>query len=305
MPMESLLHDPFFFGEDILNTVHLFIGGWFDIFMIIITKMGDEIFYTLFLPVLYWCYHKRNTVIIGFVFLISVTVNDMMKEIFRNPRPDPDKLIDGIRELSLKYKPTDPGFPSGHTQGSVSMWGAIMYLVRNRIILAVGILMIILIPYSRMYLGVHYFGDIIGGYLLGILALVILIPLALWTEKYYERMREVLIIGALIILPLLIYNIIPGNSINNYMGVFSGFLIGAYLGRERIAFFPRNGILPTALKLIIGFAGLFLIKEGVKLLLPKILIAGFFRYWLMGFWITFIAPLIYSRWNLLRGEENP
>lgn len=303
--MESLLHDPFFFGEDILNTVHLFIGGWFDIFMIIITKMGDEIFYTLFLPVLYWCYHKRNTVIIGFVFLISVTVNDMMKEIFRNPRPDPDKLIDGIRELSLKYKPTDPGFPSGHTQGSVSMWGAIMYLVRNRIILAVGILMIILIPYSRMYLGVHYFGDIIGGYLLGILALVILIPLALWTEKYYERMREVLIIGALIILPLLIYNIIPGNSINNYMGVFSGFLIGAYLGRERIAFFPRNGILPTALKLIIGFAGLFLIKEGVKLLLPKILIAGFFRYWLMGFWITFIAPLIYSRWNLLRGEENP
>jgi membrane-associated phospholipid phosphatase len=305
MPMESLLHDPFFFGEEILNTVHLFIGGWFDIFMIIITKMGDEIFYTLFLPVLYWCYHKRNTIVIGVVFLISVTVNDMIKEIFQNPRPDPDKLIDGIRELSLKYKPTDPGFPSGHTQGSVSMWGTIMYLVRNRIILAVGILMIILIPYSRMYLGVHYFGDVIGGYVLGILTLVLLIPLALWTEKYYERMREVLIVGALIILPLLIYNILPGNSINNYMGVFSGFLIGAYLGRERIPFFPRNSILPTLLKLIIGFAGLFLIKEGVKLLLPKILIAGFFRYWLMGFWITFIAPLIFSRWNLLRGEENP
>ena len=300
--MESILRDPFFFGEAILNTVHLFIGTWFDVFMVVITYMGDEIFYTLFLPVLYWCYHKRNTIVIGSVFLISITLNDMVKEIFQNPRPDPDKLLEGFRALSVKYRPSDPGFPSGHTQGSVSMWGTIMYLVRNRIILAAGVLMIVLVPYSRMYLGVHHFGDVIGGYVLGILCLVIIIPCAVLVEKHYGKMREVFVILILLVVPFILYNILPGRSIFNYMGVLSGFLAGAYLAKERIAFFPRNGILPTAVKLIIGFAGLFLVKEGVKVLLPATPLAGFMRYWLMGFWITFIAPLIFSKWSFLGGK---
>ncbi|MBN1533322.1 MAG: phosphatase PAP2 family protein [Spirochaetes bacterium] len=300
--MESFLHHPFFFGEGILNTLHLFIGRWFDVFMVIITYTGDEIFYTLFLPVLYWCYHKRNTVVIGSVFLISITVNDMMKEIFQNPRPDPGKLLEGFRALSQRYMPEDPGFPSGHTQGSVTMWGSIMYLARNRAVLAVGILMIILVPYSRMYLGVHHLGDVIGGYVLGFLCLVTVIPLGLLAEKHYGRLREPLMVLLLLAVPFAVYQVIPGKSVYNYMGVLSGFLIGSYLAEKRIAFYPRNGVPATALKLLIGLAGLFLVKEGVKVLLPRTPLAGFMRYWLMGFWITFVAPLVFSRWALLRGK---
>lgn len=303
--METILRDPFFFGEAVLNTVHLFLGSWFDSFMVIITYLGDEIFYTLFLPVLYWCYHRRNTMVIGAVFLVSITLNDIVKEIFNNPRPDPEKLLEGFRALTNKYRPSDPGFPSGHTQVSVSMWGAIMYLARNKIVIAAGIIMIILVPYSRLYLGVHHLGDVVGGYLLGILCLVTVIPLAGLVEKHYEKLREIYTVVILLAVPFMLYHILPGRSICNYMGVFSGFLVGAYLARDRIAFFPRNGLLPTVIKLIIGFIGLFLIKEGVKIILPSTPLAGFMRYWLMGFWITFIGPLIFSKWELLRGEELP
>ena len=302
--MEAFLSNQFFFGEEILNNLHLFIGGWFDIFMIIITKMGDEIFYTLLLPILFWCYDKKNTIKIGVVFLISVTLNDMIKEIFQNPRPDPANLMEGIRELCIKYKPSDPGFPSGHTQGSVSFWGPIMYLVRNRAVLVFCLLMIILIPYSRMYLGVHFLGDILGGYVFGILSLIILIPLVIYMEKRYDKTRDIILIIAIIVIPFIIYNILPGRSIYNYMGVLSGFLLGALLGGDRIRFNPKNRLLPGIIKIVFGLVGLFLIKEGVKALLPSIPAAGFFRYWLMGFWITFIAPLIFSRIKMLRGEAT-
>jgi membrane-associated phospholipid phosphatase len=300
--MESFFNNQILFGEGILNSIHLFIGGWFDIFMIIITKMGDEIFYTLFLPVLFWCYDKKNSIKIGIIFLISVTLNDMVKEIFKNPRPEPSNLMEGIRELCIQYRPSTPGFPSGHTQGSLSMWGAIMYLIRNRTVIILGLIMIILIPYSRMYLGVHFLGDIMGGYVLGFLTLAIVIPLILYMEKRYDAIGNILLIIAIIVIPFVLYNALPGRSIHNYMGVLSGFLLGALLGRDRIQFNPRNKALSNIIKVAVGLVGLFLIKEGVKLILPSIPVTGFFRYWLMGFWITFIAPWIFSRIALLSGE---
>ncbi len=301
--MESILQHPFFFGEEILNTLHLFIGTWFDMFMVAVTFTGDELFYTLFLPVLYWCYDKRNTIVIGCVFLVSISLNDMVKDIFRNPRPDPEKLLEGFRALSVKLRPTDPGFPSGHTQGSVAMWGTIMYLVRKKSVLVVGALMIVLVPYSRLYLGVHHFGDVIGGYILGVLSLAVLIPLALLAEKHFDRMRRALVMAFLLAVPAFAAALLPGGAMHAYMGVLSGFLVGAYAAAERIAFFPRGGILPAVIKLAIGFAGLFLVKEGLKAILPAAPFADFARYWFMGFWITFVAPLIFSRWIYLRGKD--
>ncbi len=300
--MESFFNNQILFGEGTLNSIHLFIGGWFDIFMITITKMGDEIFYTLFLPVLFWCYDKKNSIKIGIIFLISITLNDMIKEIFKNPRPEPSNLMEGIRELCIRYRPSTPGFPSGHTQGSLSMWGAIMYLIRNRTIVILGLIMIILIPYSRMYLGVHFLGDVMGGYILGFLTLATVIPLILYMEKRYDAIGDMPLIIAIIVIPLVLYNVLPGRAIHNYMGVLSGFLLGALLGRDRIQFNPRNKTLSNIIKVAVGLVGLFLIKEGVKLILPSIPVAGFFRYWLMGFWITFVAPWIFSRIALLSGE---
>jgi membrane-associated phospholipid phosphatase len=300
--MESFFSNQILFGEEFLNSIHLFIGGWFDVFMFIITKMGDEIFYTLFLPVLFWCYDRSNSVKIGVIFLVSITINNLIKDIFSNPRPDCSNLLEGIRELCTKHSPSSPGFPSGHTQGSLSMWGAIMYLIRNRTVIILGLIMIIIIPYSRMYLGVHFLGDIVGGYVLGFLILIIMIPLIRYTEKRYDRIGDIVLIIAIIVIPFIIYNVLPGHHIYNYMGVLSGFLLGALLGRNRIQFNPRNKILSNIIKIAVGFVGLFLVKEGLKMILPSIPVAGFFRYWLMGFWITFIAPLIFSRVEMLSGE---
>ncbi|MBI9105170.1 MAG: hypothetical protein JEZ04_00405 [Spirochaetales bacterium] len=72
---------------------------------------GDTMFYILILP---WIYDKILTLKIGTLFLISATLNDVTKEMFRNPRPDLTRLLEGVKELKTVFKPHSPGFPSGH-----------------------------------------------------------------------------------------------------------------------------------------------------------------------------------------------
>ena len=71
------------------------------------------------------------------------------------------------------------GFPSGHTSVSVTLWGAFALLFRKKWIQYVSIALIVLIPFSRIYLGVHFLADVIGGYVLGSIILWIFYQLIL------------------------------------------------------------------------------------------------------------------------------
>lgn len=101
------------------------------------------------------------------VFLGSSILNNLLKRLFERPRPDMVEQL--ISEQSLS-------FPSGHAMGSVILYGGLAFLInhllslqkkpRSLLIIIVSIL-IPLIGLSRMYLGVHYPTDVLGGFLMG------------------------------------------------------------------------------------------------------------------------------------------
>lgn len=303
--MEQFFSNPFLFGEGILNQAHIFAGAWLDRLMLATTSLGSETFYLLVLPLLYWCWDRKKALYAGAVFLIAISLNDILKAVFRHPRPDPANLLPGIRELAARYAPSSPGFPSGHAQGSAAFWGALAVVSRSRKLQALLALLILLICYTRLYLGVHFMGDVLFGLLLGIACLALIIPAADFFATRYRRYHPAMTITALVILPLAAAVLLPGDYLDNDMGTISGFLIGAYLSGKKTSFNTHNRIAYQAAKAAIGIAGLAAIRFGLKAILPAVPVSGFVRYWLIGAWVSIGAPYVFHWIGPLRGETGP
>ncbi len=302
--METLLGNGVLFGEETLNGLHLFAGPWLDAVMAVITAAGDEPFYLVALPVVYWCWDRRMAIYAGAAFLVTMTLNDWIKYAVNHPRPDPEKLLPGIRELALRHAPQGPGFPSGHTQGSLAFWTSLAILHRRALLRVICAAMIILVPYSRLYLGVHYLGDVAGGIVIGALSLAVIMPVVSFGGAHYHRFNEWILAALIVIVPLVACLSLTGEHVYATTGTLSGFLAGALAGEKRIVFTPRARLPWQAAKAFIGIAVIAVLRLGLKAVLPETLLAGFARYWVIGIWCSFGAPWLFARFAAMRGEAD-
>ena len=153
----------------IYNFISRFIKPNITKFFIVITELGDYIgvfIATIIILIYNHKYNtKRNTSLIILLVLCSLYVL-ISKNIFQRPRPDILQLID-IDGFS---------FPSGHSTFSIAIYGYLIYLMskdnnqwRKCIIITLLTLLIICIGLSRIYLGVHYFSDVLAGFISGLI----------------------------------------------------------------------------------------------------------------------------------------
>ena len=123
-------------------------------FMLAITYLGDETAFLVIALILMWCVDKRTGYYVLSVGFMGTIMNQFMKLWFRIPRPwvqDPQfSILEQAREGASGYS-----FPSGHTQSSVGTFGALAYTTKHRSLRWLCIAAAILVPFSRMYIGVH------------------------------------------------------------------------------------------------------------------------------------------------------
>ena len=132
--------------------------------------------------ILFWCVDKYKGYYLLSVGFVGTVTNQFLKLWFRVPRP---WVIDGnftileqAREAATGYS-----FPSGHTQSAVGTFGAIAYTTKNRWIRIVAILVAVLVPLSRMYIGVHTPADVFVSVLIAVLLIFLLRPVVLGENK--------------------------------------------------------------------------------------------------------------------------
>lgn len=174
------------FDTVIYDYIISFRNNEMDYIMKSITQFGNTVPVIIIILALMITLTKRKEVfLIGFNTILTVSSNQILKHIICRPRPDHIRLI------------TEHGysFPSGHSMIAVCLYGLLIYLINKkiknkilRIIITIFLITLIIgIGISRIYVGVHYPSDVLGGYLLSLSILIFNITIV---NKYYRGKKH-------------------------------------------------------------------------------------------------------------------
>lgn len=151
--------------------VHAHSQPWLDRLMLNVTYGGDWRFLLLVtlasVAFLFFGHQrKRASLLLGLAFGLSYLANHLLKSIFQRQRPE---LWD------VFARPSSYSFPSGHAMSSMMVYGvaallfAELYPQHRRAWLGGAALWILLIGFSRIYLGVHWLSDVVAGFAIGLM----------------------------------------------------------------------------------------------------------------------------------------
>ena len=139
-----------------------------------ITNFGGAIFLSIATVMLFlFIKNKKIGLLIISNIVIITILNQLLKRILQRPRPTEFRIVEE----------TGYSFPSGHSMVSMAFYGYLIYLIYRYIknkyvkwtLITILSILICLIGISRIYLGVHYTSDVLGGFLISISYLVIYI----------------------------------------------------------------------------------------------------------------------------------
>lgn len=274
----------------IIKFLQTFSNPVLDKIFILITLMGEETFLILIIALIFWCINKKAGYRLGFAILSGNILNSILKMTFQIKRPIG---VDGIRSQRVSTA-TGSSFPSGHTQGTAELWTVTAREFKKTGIYILGIILVLLVGISRMYLGLHWPIDVFFGAIFGILwATACCLLFDLSVKKNNKLFLLIIIVPAA--LTLFFYG---GSDNIKTIATLIGFFIGYYIEDNYINFNEKNTASKQIIKYALGIGILLFIKQFLKILLPVNMIFDFIRYFLLGLWITCGSTLMFKKIHL-------
>ena len=341
LPAEKLsfLTEMYRWGIEVIKVIQRIENPTLTVLIKIITALGTEVFYVPLILIIFWWIDEKRGLRFGILIILSAWINAFVKDILKQPRPYNLEPSVGLAAES-SY-----GAPSGHAQMSLTFWIYMAaWLVRSRVVKKPGaadteqraagfsperrrfliwagaVFMILLIGFTRLYLGVHFPTDLFAGWIIGGIILVLWFVPGPFFEKHFiaAGIRFQNILAAL--LALVMNSVYPRDR--SLPALFLGFCLGYNLMKSRFPFSARGningkkpGIHVMILRCVTGFAGMVVVYTALRFILPgegslfKDLpmwgpfspfyeLGHFIRYVLVGSWATDGAPLLFQRMGL-------
>ena len=283
---------------------------WLDTVMAAITHLGEETVFMVAALFVFWCVSKRHGYYLLAVGFAGTVLNQFLKLLFRIPRPwvlDSDfTIVESARAQATGYS-----FPSGHTQNAVGTFGGIARFTRRKWVRAAAIVVAVLVPLSRMYLGVHTPLDVGVAAVIAVALVFALYPLMERSDSRHGVMGAVLaVMLALAVGYLLFVSLYPfpadvdaanlASGVENawkLLGATVGMLVGWWLDVRFIHFDTRAVWYVQLIKLVGGLALLLGIRAALKAPLAAALVAGAggaVRYGVMVLFAAAVWPMVFA-----------
>jgi undecaprenyl-diphosphatase len=286
-----------------------------DALMSFITLFGGEIMFMVAGMIMFWCVDKYEGYYVLTVGFFGTVINQFLKIVYRIPRPwvkDPSfTIVESARADATGYS-----FPSGHTQSSVGTFGAIALGVKKTRVKILSLALVLLVPFSRMYLGVHTPLDVGVSFLVALVLIFILRPLVKSSKEKPLFMWALIGALALLIVVFLSYlHFAPfpeevlkddnyAHALKNaytMLGCLAGMALIFFLDRRFINFDTKAPLPVQIIKTVLGFIGLLAVKEGLKAPINALNINYYLgtalRYFLMVVFAGAVWPLSFKPLN--------
>ncbi len=230
-----------------------------------ISNFGEELFLVAILGFLYWCWDKKTGATVGLTLLTVSVWNPMIKNIALRKRPY--MAHSGVKCL----KPIDPGadvmdvaaqgysFPSGHSSSTAGTYGAAALCIKKRWLTVTAVILVFLVGVSRFVLGVHYPTDVMAGWALGVISMLIVTAL----ERKLKQRWLLYLILILTAVPGLFY--CTTNDYFTAFGMLCGMAGGDLFERKYVHFENTRNPLFMILRLVGGVAIFFGLNTVLKL----------------------------------------
>ncbi|MEW6031226.1 MAG: phosphatase PAP2 family protein [Chloroflexota bacterium] len=291
--------------------------------------LGSEQFFLLVMPALYWCVDAGLGLRVGFILLLSSSLNNVFKLAFHGPRPF------WVSTHVKAFAPeTSFGMPSNHAQTAVGVWGTLAARPGRMWAWIAAAAVIALIGFSRVVLGVHFPQDVLAGWLIG--------GILLWAfQKFWRpvsaRLAQMtfgaqvtlaLVVSLTLILLGALTNLAWGgwvmpqewivnatanggavpdplalSGLVSSAGALFGLAFGVSWMAARGGYSASGPGMKRALRYVVGVVGVLVFWYGLgaifprgEALLPYAL--RFIRYALVGAWIAAGAPRLFEKLQL-------
>ncbi len=270
-----------------------------------LTQLGSEEFFLLAVALVFWCLNRRQGARLAMLLLFSVWLNSVAKELLNQPRPF--SYDTAVREI---FPASGGGLPSGHTQNTVVLWGYLAWAFRRRWLTVLAAVLIVLVPLSRLYLGVHFPTDVLGGYLLGAVLLRLYIRLEPGAEGWVHRLPLGWQIALALVLPGVLYLVHPSadEALVTGLATLTGMGLAFVHERRWVGFEAPAGARERLACLALGIAvvlgGRFGLKAALTGLEPEVAFR-FARYILIGLWAGVGAPWTFVRLGWAPAHKRP
>ena len=299
-----------------LQEIRAATGGLFDAFFVGLSDFVVGAWAYLMIGLIYWCVNKKKGAEIMFALSSGSMMMQFMKNTFCVYRPwirDP-RIVPVGDSISTA---TGYSFPSGHTYIATSFFGSvILWLRKNKLIGAISTVFLLLVKFSRNYLGVHTPQDVITSFLLGLVFIWLSKKISIWIDDGKNRDIFVAAIGILVCALFLIYCefkpypldytatgkllVDPYKMITDCylaVGCVSGFLVGWFVERRFVKFEDTNNRKTQILRFIIGGLTTLAVLKGVTV--PIEIALGehwgiLVRYFLTIMWMISGVPCLFK-----------